>query len=395
MGQLEKTTESVRTTTFVDKDSQIPEWAQKALGKASQKIPGWDFQQVPYINARGEEEKQPGGVGGLLYNTLSPGYYKEGFSDAVTEELNRLYETPEADGSIYPSAPATTVSYTDTSGNTHENYHMTAEEADKLKRTYGQTYNRVLDGLVKSKDYQALSDKQKVAAAKLAEEYAVERGKIAALEDYPRSTGWTAGIENREAEEIVRKVMKDALNNAISAVFTRTQNGWDTKAAEGSMEKMYTEYEALSRPAKVDILEDATTETRRYLEARKAGISQERYLSAAKEIATAKPDSGDKSVGQVRRMELLSDEPLPPQQKEMLMKLYTSEKQQKAIDKVEEIGDRAGWEDGRYLEIYASAYRLHEDYTSGKGKKNRTIQKYMKEYGMDWATASALYKCFS
>lgn len=395
MGQLEKTTESVQTTTFVDKDSQIPEWAQKALGKASQKIPGWDFQQVPYINARGEEEKQPGGVGGLLYNTLSPGYYKEGFSDEVTEELNRLYETPEADGSIYPSAPATTVSYTDTSGNTHENYHMTAEEADKLKRTYGQTYNQVLGELVKSKDYQVLSNRLKVNAAQLAQEYATERGKATALADYPQATGWMAGIEGREAEAIVRKVTTSALNDAISAVFTRTKNGWNTKAAESGMEKVYTEYESLSRSAKADILDDVTTETRRYLEARTAGISQERYLSAAKEIATAKPAQGEDTVTQIRRMELLADEPLSPQQKEVLMKLYTSEKQQKAIDKVEEIGDRAGWEDGRYLEIYASAYRLHKDYTSGDGKKNRTIQKYMREYGMDWATASALYKCFS
>ena len=395
LGQLEKSTEEKRMTTYVDKDSQVPVWAQKALGKASQKIPGWDYQQAPYINARGKEEKQPTGVEGLLYNTLSPGYYKEGYSDDVTKELNRLYETPEGDGSLFPSAPSTTVSYTDTSGNVHKEYHMTAEESETLRNTYGQTYNQVLGELVKSKDYQVLSDKLKVNAAQLAQEYATERGKAAALADYPQATGWMAGIEGREAEAIVRKVTTSALNDAISAVFTRTKNGWNTKEAESGMEKAYTEYEALSRSAKADILDDATTETRRYLEARTAGISQERYLSAAKEIATAKPAQGEDTVTQIRRMELLADEPLSPRQKETLMKMYASEKQQQVIDKVEQIGEDAGWTAGQYLEIYASAYRLHEDYTHGRGKKSRTIQKYMKEYDMDWATASALYKCFS
>ena len=46
-GQLERTAEDRRMSTYTDKNSALPTDLQYALGRASARIPGWDYQQVP------------------------------------------------------------------------------------------------------------------------------------------------------------------------------------------------------------------------------------------------------------------------------------------------------------------------------------------------------------
>ena len=57
-GHLERVFEDENTMTYVDRDSDVPAWMQKALGQASRKFPGWDYNQIPYIDAWGRTEER-------------------------------------------------------------------------------------------------------------------------------------------------------------------------------------------------------------------------------------------------------------------------------------------------------------------------------------------------
>ena len=112
LGQVERAFEDSRTTTYVDKDSAVPDWLQRTLGKVSAKIPIiWDYNQIPYINAWGEEEKYGNVASNLAYNMLSPSYVDKGKEDAVSKELLRLNEVQSEN--VFPNTPAKSLSFTD------------------------------------------------------------------------------------------------------------------------------------------------------------------------------------------------------------------------------------------------------------------------------------------
>lgn len=48
-GQLERTGQPDRMSTFTNQDSVLTSEMQYTLGRASARIPGWDYQQIPYI----------------------------------------------------------------------------------------------------------------------------------------------------------------------------------------------------------------------------------------------------------------------------------------------------------------------------------------------------------
>ena len=175
-GQLERGTEDVRMTTYVDKNSPVPDWLQKALGKASAKTPFWDYNQIPYINAWGEEEKNlPTGLN-LVYNLLSPGYVESGRKDALTEELNRLGTSTGEN--VYPDRAPTYI----TVGGEKKN--LSAEEYVAFAKDRGQTQKKLMGQLLASSAYNSLTDAQKAKAVKKVYEYADRSAKKRAEPGY-------------------------------------------------------------------------------------------------------------------------------------------------------------------------------------------------------------------
>ena len=93
LGQLERVGEDIRYTTFTEKDSFLTTDTQYTLGRASAKIPGWDYSQIPYIDAWGRTETT-GDVGTRAFNNLlNPAYTSTVDMSEMEEELLRLYET--------------------------------------------------------------------------------------------------------------------------------------------------------------------------------------------------------------------------------------------------------------------------------------------------------------
>ena len=172
LGQLERSFEGQRMSTFTDKDSDLPAWLQKALGKASAKIPGWDYNQIPYVDAWGEmEDIAP--LPGLAENALSPSYISQGITDKVYEELNRLNDA-QSDINVYPQTPDKTVTFDDAYGKRHENYNLSAEEYVELAQMQGQTQKELVEDILSNYQYSGLTDKEKARAVQLAYQYAKE-----------------------------------------------------------------------------------------------------------------------------------------------------------------------------------------------------------------------------
>ena len=184
VGQLERTSEDVRMSTYTDKNSAVPTWLQKTIGKSSAKMPGLDYHQIPYVDQWGEEEPSGDVLSRAIQNTLSPGYYSKVEMDDTEKELARLAEAT-GETSIYPK-------WIDKSFMVDgETKNLTAEEYTKYAKTTGQTRKSAVDALMKNSGYQKLSDENKVKAVQRAYEYANAKGKMAVSSYTP--TGFAKG----------------------------------------------------------------------------------------------------------------------------------------------------------------------------------------------------------
>lgn len=268
MGQIEKSTEEVRTQTHIDKDGQMPQWMQRQLGSLSQKVPGWDFQQTPYIDVKGQEQAQRTDLGGWLYNLVSPGYLDKKEVDAVSEELYRLHETGEAEENIFPETPATTFSYTDKDGVKHEDYNLTAKEAETLKRQVGEIYMGTLKDLLASDTYAAMTEKQKVDAALYAEDYAREKGRTEAVQGYEGMSDWMKAIDGDAAKAILDKTVESAFTDAFSLLDK------DPAAAATALDQAYS---LVDRHGITEWAQEAGGKTEYFINAKRREVSAEAF----------------------------------------------------------------------------------------------------------------------
>ena len=205
VGQLERSTEKQRMQTYVDPDSAVPDWIQKALGGISAKTPGWDYQQIPYINAWGEKEETPAGLN-LLENTVSPFYFDKGEKTPLTEELNRLYNDAQETG-VYPSRPDKKQTYTDENGFKHKGYGLDAQEYVEFATVQGQTQKRILDEMISSEAYQSLPDSYKAEAIEEAYWCANRQARFEVLSDNDEEYHkWISRCWGTEAEFILGRI---------------------------------------------------------------------------------------------------------------------------------------------------------------------------------------------
>lgn len=204
-GQFERGTEDVRMTTYVDKNSPVPDWLQKALGKASAKTPIWEYNQIPYINAWGEEEKNlPTGLN-LAYNLLSPGYVESGRKDALTEELNRLGTSTGEN--VYPDRAPT---YVTVDG---KRVHFSAEEYVSFAKDMGQTQKKLLEQVLAVPGYKDLPDAQKAEVVQAVYKYAKATASERAVPEYDASIAkWIKTAEGRGnlPEAIIDRISENA-----------------------------------------------------------------------------------------------------------------------------------------------------------------------------------------
>ncbi len=198
VGQLERSFEDSRMTTYVDENSQIPNWLQQLLGKASAKVPGWDYNQIPYINAWGEEQENPDLAVNAIYNMLSPSYISKDTKDAVYEELMRLDDAQD-DKNVFPSTPS----------KEYEGRYLSAEEYVALAKAQGQTQRKLVEEIIATEEYKAMNDTNKAKSISFAYKYAKEKAQIDVLGREAFSAKWLNEIDGNAVSAIIRHVLEE------------------------------------------------------------------------------------------------------------------------------------------------------------------------------------------
>ncbi len=190
-GQAERTGESIRMTTYTDKNKFLTPDMQYALGKASARIPGVDYGQIPFIDAWGRTENSGGVAARAFNNFANPAYTSKVSGSKMEDELSRLYEATGETKVLPQRAPKSfTVN--------KENKQLTGEEYVKYATKRGQTSYKIASELTGLASYKSMSDGDKADAVAKAYEYANVVGKMSVSSYQP--DGWVA-----KAVETVKK----------------------------------------------------------------------------------------------------------------------------------------------------------------------------------------------
>lgn len=266
-GQFERSGEENRMSTYTDKNLQLPTDIQYAIGRASARIPGWDYQQIPYIDAWGRREDS-----GPLWlrtanNFLNPAYTSNSEVTPVDEEIQRLYDETGESG-IVPDRPQR---YITVNG---ERIDLSAEQYTQYAEERGQMQFSMLEGLVDSSAYQRLSDTDKAAVVSDVYSYADAVTK-SHISDY-EPEGWIAKVVESGADPAEYILYKHSLTDGMtlkerSAALERSgitgrektdlllaeNPEWTEKAREyGVSDRVYVEFKVATSDVSADKDED-------------------------------------------------------------------------------------------------------------------------------------------
>lgn len=159
LGQAERTGEGKRYTTYTNKNNKyLTPDMQYAVGKASARIPGWDYNQIPYIDAWGRTELT-GKPGERAFNNfLNPAYTSKIDESPMEKELMRLYNaTGEA---VFPSRASKNLTVNG------EAVTLGADDYVKYAQQKGQGAYKRLTALTRDSEYKKLTNEEKVRCVK-------------------------------------------------------------------------------------------------------------------------------------------------------------------------------------------------------------------------------------
>lgn len=162
-GQIERTVEEQRETTFRDKNSTLPTSAQYTIGSAMNKTPG-EYQQIPYIDAWGRTEESGSLPFRAVQNLLLPGYTSAENVTAADEEIQRLIDSGISNVVPNTVSHSEKVTYKDDPDSKEEetkSRYMTADEYVKYATIKGQTSYDLVSEVIGGELYGSLSDEEK------------------------------------------------------------------------------------------------------------------------------------------------------------------------------------------------------------------------------------------
>lgn len=180
-GQIERSAEDVRMTTYTDKNLRLPTDLQYAIGRASARIPGWDYQQMPYIDAWGREDSSGPLWLRMANNFLNPAYTSNKQVTPVDEEIQRIYNQT-GDKSVVPSRPER---YITVDG---ERIDLSKEKYEQYATKRGQMQFEMLGNIIDNPTYRSMSDTDKAFVIDSVYEYADKTTK-SEISSY-RLDGW-------------------------------------------------------------------------------------------------------------------------------------------------------------------------------------------------------------
>ena len=219
-GQIARTVDNTRRTTYADKNSPVPSSVQKFLQRQANKIPGLSQYQPAYTDVWGREQKNgPDNVfARAAYNFFSPGYLADAKGTQAEKALKELYQAT-GDNSVLPSKPQKY--YKDADG---VKKFLNADQYSKLTREGGKISLDAIDKLTKSEAYKQMSNDERIEAVADIYKYAKA---IAANKVYKKELDGTTKIVSESGIEpglyYAYKEMEDSLNNDMEGWEARDQ----------------------------------------------------------------------------------------------------------------------------------------------------------------------------
>ncbi|NBI83870.1 hypothetical protein D3Z48_17720, partial [Clostridiaceae bacterium] len=161
LGQIARTIDPVRRTTYDDKNSGIPSIAQKTLQTNQNKIPFLSQRSAAYLDIWGREQFSGSLAARALQNFILPGYLRSEKLSDMESELIRLYQAT-GDGSALPGKAKKSFSVGE--GDDRVTKYLTADEYQLFAETRGTLMYSGLSEITSSSYYAALDDVGKLDA---------------------------------------------------------------------------------------------------------------------------------------------------------------------------------------------------------------------------------------
>ena len=195
-GQFERSAEDVRMTTYTAKNLRLPNDLQYAIGRASARLPGPDYQQMPYIDAWGREDSSGPLWLRMANNFLNPAYTSNKQVTPVDEEIQRIYDQT-GDASVVPQRPER---YITVDG---ERIDLSKEKYEQYATKRGQMQFEMLGNIIDNPTYRSMSDTDKAFVIDSVYEYADKTTK-SEISSY-RLDGWvkTAAHSDLSPEDYI------------------------------------------------------------------------------------------------------------------------------------------------------------------------------------------------
>lgn len=219
-GQVARTVDNTRRTTYADKNSPVPSSVQKFLQRQANKIPGLSQYQPAYTDVWGREQKNgPDNVfARAAYNFFSPGYLADAKGTQAEKALKELYQAT-GDNSVLPSKPQ---KYYKAEDGTKK--FLTAQEYSTLTSQSGKISLDAIDKLTKSEAYKQMSNDERIEAVADIYKYAKT---IAANKVYKKELDGTTKIVSESGIEpglyYAYKEMEDSYNDSMESWEARDQ----------------------------------------------------------------------------------------------------------------------------------------------------------------------------
>ena len=216
-GQIARTIDDTRRTTYANEDSWVPNSIQTFLQRQANKIPGLSQNQPAYTDVWGRPDATENTWLRAFENFLSPGYIGNRNSSVAENALRELYNAT-GETSVLPSKPQK--SYTENG----EKHNLTADQWLRLSNAKGQTSLEAINALTKTGAYQSMSDQEKVNAIKDIYDYA---SAVAANQVYQKELEGTIKTVHDSGIDpglyYAYKEMEDTLNESLEGYEARDQ----------------------------------------------------------------------------------------------------------------------------------------------------------------------------
>ena len=193
-GQIARTVDNTRRTTYADKNSPVPSSVQKFLQRQANKIPGLSQYQPAYTDVWGREQKNgPDNVfARAAYNFFSPGYLADAKGTQAEKALKELYQAT-GDSSVLPSKPQKY--YKNADG---VKKFLSASDYSKLTSEGGKISLDAIDKLTKSEAYKQMSNDERIEAVADIYKYAKD---VAANKTYGKELDGTTKLVKESGME--------------------------------------------------------------------------------------------------------------------------------------------------------------------------------------------------